>query len=83
MYIMVCVLSIIFSLSCKFSKPGKRGRRTRMMLVNQVALGKCKVHMLGCLCMYSITCVYMCLHVCTHTHIVSASQYHRSILKKR
>ena len=48
MYIMVCVLSIIFSLSCKFSKPGKHGRRTRMMLVNQVALGKWKVHVFAC-----------------------------------
>ena len=34
---------ILFSLSCKFSKPGKQGRRTRLMLVNQVALGQCKV----------------------------------------
>ncbi|XP_064404134.1 protein mono-ADP-ribosyltransferase PARP4-like isoform X3 [Halichondria panicea] len=30
------------SLSCKFSKPGKSGRGTRLMLVNQVALGNCK-----------------------------------------
>ena len=33
----------LFSLSCKYSKPGKHGRRTRLMLVNQVALGQCKV----------------------------------------
>ena len=64
MYIMVCVLSIIFSLSCKFSKPGKRGPQTRMMLVNQVALGKCKVHMLDFHC----TCIVhapFCVHTCT------------------
>ena len=35
--------SYSYSLSCKFSKPGKGGRRTRLMLVNKVALGKCKV----------------------------------------
>ena len=33
------------SLSCKFSKPGKRRPGTRLMLVNQVALGKVKVHL--------------------------------------
>ena len=32
--------SFLCSLSCKYSMPGKRGRRTRLMLVNQVALGK-------------------------------------------
>lgn len=31
------------SLSCKYSKPGTRGKHTRLMLVNQVALGSCKV----------------------------------------
>ncbi len=32
------------SLSCKYSKPGKNGQGTRLMLVNQVALGNCKVY---------------------------------------
>ncbi len=32
------------SLSCKYSKPGKTAQKTRLMLVNQVALGNCKVH---------------------------------------
>ena len=31
------------SLSCKFSKPGKSRPGTRLMLVNQVALGRVKV----------------------------------------
>lgn len=31
------------TLSCKFSAPGKTGRQSRLMLVNQVALGNVKV----------------------------------------
>ena len=54
-------VTFFFSLSCKYSKPGKHGRRTRLMLVNEVALGQCKVRSLClwhaqcgcCMCFYS------------------------------
>ena len=40
----VCVLHVdVASLSCKYSSPGRTGRKTRLMLVNEVALGNVKV----------------------------------------
>jgi len=38
-----CVCLYVDSLSCKFSSPGRTGRKTRLMLVNEVALGSVKV----------------------------------------
>ena len=72
----VCTLYMYLahSLSSGFSSPGKAGPGTRFMLVNQVALGNCKVseyihvhvyvqYIYTCIhvrtCIYTCTCLYM------------------------
>ena len=65
------------SLSCKFSKPGKSRPGTRLMLVNQVALGRVKVEL-------DVTCTFqVCIPVKMSLFLFHSTPIIRSIIASR